>query len=298
MTAALFRISLVLLLTSWTVWNIGTAARAQEGSKATPPTFPGMTLELEDTITMPVLGMLAGAKTPNESAIARVNAIREETGGSHRFFLPVVSGPILIYDKKAKTFATYLDFNGFGDRRGLFKKFFTISGYGNGINGFNLDPDYAKNGKFYTTHMEDPSIEAPPGPQNTLFAGLSTAGYTTTAPITTPGPVMHQGVMIEWTDTNPSNNTFEGTAREIFRVWLNTRNHQLGEIVFNPTAKPGSPDWRVAYVDVGDGGSGESKNPAIRPNPQRLDTMVGKILRIIPDLNEQTRTSTVSENGR
>ena len=42
---------------------------------------------------------------------------------------------------------------------------------------------------------------------------------------------MHQGVLVEWTDTNPSNNTFEGTAREIFRVWLNTRSHQLGEVM-------------------------------------------------------------------
>ena len=216
---------------------------------------------------MPVLGKLEGATTPNESAIARVNGIREETGGSHRLFLPVVSGPILIYDKKTKAFTTYLDFNGYGENRGLFKKFFTISGYGNGINGFNLDPDYAKNGKFYTTHMEDPSIEAPGGPQNTMFPGLQTSGYTTTAPITTPGPVMHQGVLIEWTDTNPSNNTFEGTAREIFRVWLNTRSHQLGEVIFNPTARRGDPDWRVLYVDVGDGASGESKNVADSAEP-------------------------------
>ena len=284
--------ALLLVTGACALWSVVTAAQS------TPQTFPGLTIELEDTITMPVLGKLEGATTPNESAIARVNGIREETGGSRRLFLPVVSGPILIYEKKTKAFTTYLDFNGHGDNRGLFKKFFTISGFGNGINGFNLDPDYAKNGKFYTTHMEDPSIEAPGGPQNTMFPGLNTAGYAVTNPITTPGPVMHQGVLIEWTDTNPSNNTFEGTARELFRVWLNTRNHQLGEIVFNPTAKPGSNDWRVAYIDVGDGGSGESKNPAIRPNPQRLDTMVGKVIRIIPDLNEHTKTSAVSENGR
>src|SRR5215204_3453788 len=88
----------------------------------------------------------AAAQTPHESAIARVNGIKEETGGSHRYFLPVVSGPIIIYDKKTKAFTTYLDFNGHGENRGLFKKFFTLSGFGNGINGFNLDPDYAKNG--------------------------------------------------------------------------------------------------------------------------------------------------------
>jgi hypothetical protein len=36
----------------------------------------------------------------------------------------------------------------------------------------------------------------------------------------------------------------------------------------------------------------------MRSNPQRLDTLVGKILRIIPDLKLHTTTSTVSANGR
>src|SRR4029450_4981216 len=118
------------------LWTAGAAAQS------TPQTFPGLTIELEDSIAMPVLGKLEGATTPNESAIARVNGIKEETGGSHRFFLPVVSGPILIYDKKTKAFSTYLDFNGFGESRGLFKKFFTISGYRNGVKRFTLDPAY------------------------------------------------------------------------------------------------------------------------------------------------------------
>ncbi len=283
----------MILTIVWALWTIAAAARSW-----TPQALPGLTLELEESITMPVLGKLEGATTANESAIARVNAIREETGGSHRLFLPVVSGQVLIYEKKTKAFTTYLDFNGHGDNRGLFKKFYTLSGYGNGLNGFNLDPDYATNGRFYTTHMEDPSIEAPGGPQNTLFPNLNVDGYTTTAPISTPGPVMHQGVMIEWTDSNPSNNTFEGTSREVVRIWFNTRNHQFGEIVFNPTARRGDPDWRVAYIDVGDGGSGESRIVEIRSNPQRLDTMVGKVIRIIPDLKEHAGSSTVSENGR
>jgi len=53
----------------------------------------------------------------------------------------------------------------------------------------------------------------------------------------------------------------------------------------------------VMYIGHGDSGSGEARS-AIRSNPQRLDTMVGKILRIIPDPTEHTDTSTVSENGR
>ena len=274
------------------------ACALQSGATAQAPAT-GLTLEIQDYVAMPVTGKLdGGSGRPNETALSRVNAIREESAGAGRLFLPVVSGPVYIFDKRAKTFATYLDFNGHGENRGLFKKFFTESGYGNGLNGFNLDPEYSRNGKFYTTHMEDPAIEAPAIPQHTMFPGLRPSGYTTTPPILTPGPVMHQGVLIEWTDTNPSNDTFEGTARELFRIWLNTRSHQLGEMIFNPAARPGDADWRVMYVDVGDGGSGDSKDPQIRMNPQRLDTMVGKILRIIPDLTQHTATSSVSENGR
>ena len=42
---------------------------------------------------------------------------------------------------------------------------------------------------------------------------------------------------------------------------------------------------------------GEQKDSR-RLNPQRLDTLVGKILRIVPDLREHAATSTVSDNGR
>jgi hypothetical protein len=124
------------------------------------------------------------------------------------------------------------------------------------------------------------------------------SGYTTTRAIQTPGPLQNEGVLVEWTDSQPSNSTFEGTARELLRVQLNTRSHPLGDLIFNPTARPGDPDWRVLYLECGDGASGESRIVEIRSNPQRLDTLEGKILRVIPDLNEHMATSTVSENGR
>ena len=68
-------------------------------------------------------------------------------------------------------------------------------------------------------------------------------------------------------------------------------------MTFNPVARPGDPDWRVMYLGAGDARSGEQRDSR-RLNPQRLDTLVGKILRIVPDLREHTKTSTVSENGR
>ena len=255
------------------------------------------TLELEDYLTMPMTGLVDG-KGSNELLLSRVNTLREETGGAKRLFISDLNGPLYILDKDTKTFSTYLDFNGNEGKKGLFRRLFTQQGFGNGLNGFYLDPDYTRNGKFYTVHMEDPALAASTLPNNAGFPAFDVAGYTTTPAIKTPGPIQNEGVLIEWTDSNPSNSTFEGTARELLRVQLNTRSHPLGDLIFNPAARPGDPDWRVLYLECGDGASGESQIAEIRSNPQRLDTLEGKILRIIPDLGEHVATSTVGENGR
>jgi glucose/arabinose dehydrogenase len=68
-------------------------------------------------------------------------------------------------------------------------------------------------------------------------------------------------------------------------------------MTFNPAARRGDPDWRVMYIGSGDAGTGEQRDIR-RLTPQRLDNINGKILRIVPDLREHTRTSTVSDNGR
>src|SRR4029434_2685388 len=85
--------------------------------------------------------------------------------------------------------------------------------------------------------------------------------------------------------------------RELMRVPYNGRIHPMGDLIFNPTARAGDPDWRVMYISSGDGGSGEQRTN-IRSNPQRLDTLVGKILRIIPDLREHPTPRRVSDTGR
>jgi hypothetical protein len=254
------------------------------------------TIDVEDYVATPVTGVVDG-KGNNELLLSRVNTLREETGGAARYFISDLNGPLYIFDKASKTFTVYLDLNGNG-RQGIFRKLFTLQGYGNGLNGFNLDPDYTRNGKFYTVHMEDPALPGSNLPNAASVPGFNAAGYTTTEPIKTPGPARTEGVLIEWTDTNPSNATFEGTARELLRVQLNTTSHPMGDLIFNPTARPGDPDWRVMYLECGDGASGESKIVEIRSNPQRLDNLQGKILRIVPDLTLHTATSTVSPNGR
>ena len=256
-----------------------------------------LALELQDYASLPITA--DNTNTNTRAQLARVNFLRDEPGG-RRFFVNDLNGPLYILDKQTKKFTTYLDFNGRGGRPGLFPKFTFEANFATGLTNFLFDPDYAKNGVFYTLHMEDPATDAPAAPKAGVVAGLDLSGYTTTPAIPTPtveGRIEREVVLIEWKDRNPANATFEGTARELLRLQHPMPIHPLGEMTFNPVARPGDPDWRVMYLGAGDSGSGEQRDSR-RLNPQRLDTLVGKILRIVPDLREHTGTSTVSENGR
>jgi hypothetical protein len=258
---------------------------------------PPVRLEIRDYVALPITGRVDGTGQ-TDGLLARVTSLRDEPGGRQRFFLNDLNGPLYILDKRTKALSTYLDFNGRDSRKGLFKKLSWEVGWANGLNSFQFDPDYPHNGRFYTVHTEDPALPGSSIPDNTHFPGLTIEGYAPSAAIATPGPVQRDGVLIEWTDTNPSNTSFEGWARELLRVQLNSRVHPLGDLTFNPYAKKGDPEWGVLYIGCGDGGSGEAARPELRLNPQRLDTLVGKILRIVPDVSAHQATSDLSSNGR
>jgi mono/diheme cytochrome c family protein len=255
-------------------------------------------LELADYVQMPVTADDKGENTRAE--LARVNFLRDEPGGA-RFFVNDLNGRLYILDKKTRQFTTYLDFNGLAGRPGLFERFTFQRNFATGLINVLFDPDYSRNGVFYTIHMEDPTVAAPAQPKSGVVPGLDLSGYLTTPAIatpTTPGArIDREVVMIEWTDRTIRNTTFEGTAREVLRLQLTSPIHPLGEMTFNPAARRGDPEWRVMYVGAGDTGAGEQRDVR-RSNPQRLDNLTGKILRIIPDLREHTTTSTVSDNGR
>ena len=259
------------------------------------PATAHITIHVTDYLAMPMTGIPEG--TGNDGSLARINFMREEPGSAGRWFINDLNGPIYIVDKATKKIAAYLDFNGADTRPGLFHRFTFAAGFANGVIGFQFDPDYTRNGRFYTIHLEDVESTGSPIPDNKSVPGLKTDGYLPTPAIRTPGEIEREAVLIEWTDSNIANTTFEGSAREILRVQLNTRIHPMGDMAFNPAARPGDADWRVMYIACGDGGSGEQKDER-RMNPQRLDTMVGKILRIVPDLAAHVETTVVSDNGR
>ena len=283
-------------MTTKAIWILALALAVAHAFAAQPASR--LTLELAEFAQMPITGELNGQNT--RGMLARVNFLRDEPGG-RRFFVNDLNGPLYILDKKTKQFTTYLDFNGLEGRPGLFQKLTFERNFATGLITFIFDPDYTDNGVFYTIHMEDPTVEAPAEPKSGVVPGLDLSGYRTTPASVTPiapgARITREAVMIEWTDRNIANATFEGSARELLRMQLASPIHPLGEMTFNPTARRGDPDWRVMYVGVGDSGSGEQKDIR-RMNPQRLDNWNGKILRIVPDLREHTATSTVSETGR
>lgn len=264
-----------------------------------PATDERIAIRLVDYAAAPITGQFT--TSGNAAYHARINFLKEEPTGSGRLFINDLNGPLQIFSTQRKTFTTFLDFNGRGTQTGLFDKFTYDGGYSSGLIAFEFDPDYANNGIFYTIHLEEPSVSGSSIPNNSSVPGLDTTGYTITPFIpTAAGPTTRHAVLIEWTDTNRGRSQFEGTAREILRVGYLSRIHTLGDLTFNPNATdPSHPDWRVLYLASGDGGSGESNHSDNRTlSPQRLDSLEGKTLRIIPDPTLHPGSSFLSGNGR
>src|SRR5437762_8842031 len=200
------------------------------------PAASELTIEIKDYATMPITGAVDG-KTNSAGLLAKVNVLRQEPGVSKkRFFVNDVNGPLYILDRDTRKLTTYLDFNGLEGHSGIFHKLAIDNLLASGFISFEFDPDYAHNGKFYTIHMEDPALAASALPDNKNVPGLKAVGYSITGAIRTFGETHRKSVLVEWTDSDISNSTFEGTARELMRVQYNGRIHPMGDVIFNPTA--------------------------------------------------------------
>jgi len=286
---------LIVVLASW----LGLSTiRAQY--PATPQIAKdGTAVAIEEYATMPLSSRTTTTYPPAinfEGQLGRVNFLRSEPanapGATSRFFVNDLNRNFYVLDKTTETFTAYINFEE------VFPKFDNDPGYSGGLVTFAFDPDYASNGKFYTVHTEDPAKPGSNIPTNAHLPGFDPTGYTTTAAVNPPaGSVAREAVLVEWTDSNVSNATFEGTAGELLRIGFNDVVHPLGDMISNPLAHAGDEDYRNLYLANGDGGAGETPG-AQHPTPQRLDALQGKILRITPDLNLRIDVSTVSPNGR
>ncbi len=258
----------------------------------------GTAVLLEDYANLPLSSPTHGGATPgtidHKAQLGRVTSLRSEPANAplanSRFFVDDQSSTVYILDKATKKFTPYLNF------AEIFPKFVSDIGNTAGIVSFAFDPAYAKNGKFYTVHTEKPDMDGSASATNARLSALDLKGYSTTPAVNPPaGPAHLESVLVEWTDTNIRNSTFEGTTREILRTGYD-RNHPMADLVFNPTARPGDADYGNLYISIGDGAAGETPGPS-HTLPQRLDTLVGKILRITPDINLRPQDM-LSPNGR
>ena len=141
-----------------------------------------------------------------------------------------------------------------------------------GFIGFVFHPEFATNGLFFTVHSEG-------GLGNPKTPDFIPVGYGLK-------DVTYHNVITEWHATNPAANTFEGTRRELLRAAHVVQNltPPIGAVDFNPTAKPGDPDYGLLYTSGSDlgfsnGGGPNASNPA---QTQRRDSIITAILRIDP----------------
>jgi hypothetical protein len=141
-----------------------------------------------------------------------------------------------------------------------------------GFIGFEFHPEFAKNGLLYTVHGE-------------RVMGNPTAPHFV-PPGYTPADVTSHTVITEWRAANPMAAVFNGSRRELLRTGhvVNSFFHPIGHLEFNPTSKPGAPDYGLLYVSGTDfgfsnGGGPRANNPG---QTQRLDSIVGAMLRIDP----------------
>ena len=89
----------------------------------------------------------------------------------------------------------------------------------------------------------------------------------------------HDTVLLEWTAKDPAAATYDGGApRELFRAAQPFRNHNGGQIAFNPLATPGSAGLRPALRRL------RRRRQRRRPAQPRAEpgSAFGKILRIDP----------------
>jgi Glucose / Sorbosone dehydrogenase len=274
------------------------ALRAQYPSSSHINKTNGIAILLEDYASVPISTPLVGtypSPINYHGQLGRVNSLRSEPANApksaSRFFVIDASAILYILDKNSKTFTPYLNF------AELFPRFDSGRGNAAGIVSIAFDPEYAKNGKFYTVHTEDPNKAGSGIPTNAHLAALDVNGYAITPTLNPPaGPACCESVLVEWTDTNIGNSTFEGSAREILRTGTTFTRHQMDDLLFNPVALPGQSDYRNLYISLGDGGGGETPGET-HPFPQLLNAVQGKILRITPDLKLRPKDM-LGANGR
>lgn len=230
----------------------------------------GLMVELRDVVRLPeTRGLRPPDQDVNPAGWARVSCLRELADG--RRFVNDSRGFLYLLDRDNRLSV-------YADVASVFP-FAVYNRLESGFICFDFHPEFARNGLWYSVHGE--RAAGNPARPNFIPPGFTDADVT------------YHNVITEWRATNPAANTFQGTRRELLRVAhvVNNLTHPMGLVEFNPTAKPGAPDYGLLYTSGSDfgfsnGGGPRANNPS---QTQRLDTVVGAILRIDPRSPAETK---------
>ena len=247
--------------------TVGTAAAISAQITSNPLPAPvekrGVAVQIRELTRLPdTRGLRPADQDVNPAGSARVSFVRDAPDG--RRFANDSRGFLYLLDRNNQP-AVYANVGAA----------FPLANYNrleSGFIGFDFHPEFARNGLFYTVHSE--RAAGNPAVINFIPPGFTRADVT------------YHNVITEWRANIPSAGTFEGSRRELLRVGHIVMNltHPFGNVEFNPTARPGSPDYGLLYTSGSDlgfsnGGGPHANNPG---QTQRLDSVVGAILRFDP----------------
>ena len=257
----LMRAILVTLLASGAV----AAIRAQIASNPIPAPVVkrGLAVEIRDVVRLPDTRAIRPAdQDVTPSGWARVSYVRDLPDG--RRFVNDSRGLLYLIgaDREPRIYANV----------GAVFPHAVYNRLESGFIGFVFHPEFARNGLFYTVHAE------------------RAAGNPRTPDFIPPGfalkDVTYHNIITEWHATSPAAAVFEGTRRELLREAHVVANltHPMGAVEFNPTARPGDPDYGLLYTSGSDHGfsNGGGPNSNTASQTQRLDSIITAILRFDP----------------
>ena len=218
-----------------------------------------LAVSLSEVVKIPDSG------TDREKA-ARLNLLTHAGDGSGRLFVNDMRGKLYVIIDNTAT--VYLNL-----KQSIGTDFIAESSQ-QGFAYFAFHPEFARNGIFYTVTSELKNSGTPDFQVTKTILDRDQKAIASS----------HHDVIREWKTIDPSSNTFVGTSREILRIEEPYPDHNVGELGFNPNAKPGDDDYGWLYIAVADGGS--DGFPVSDTDPldsgQNLGTPLGKILRIDP----------------
>jgi len=219
------------------------------------------------------------------SGKVRLNYLTHTNDDSNRLFVVNMYGKIHLIKNGS------LESDAFANIGNLAWPDFYEDGGETGIISIAFHPDFTQEntpgyGKMYV---------ASSGIADRAFDNSEVPSFSTDEP-----EVVLYNVLQEWTvDPDNKDRIDPLSRRELMRFVQPSKIHNIGLIAFNPTSKPGDPDYGKLYIPVGDGGHPMyTVVSEVEPykQAQKTSSAFGKILRIDP-IQQDEKTYSIPEDN-